>query len=400
MALAGVIVPVVVAGVRIEASPATSEPPLRFAHAYPAEGSDFPGDGSSQVVAQVKDPDGGPDWALRVFDSHTYAPGPAAQLFAHSCIQLGRFVRGQFGWIDSANVFRPVRAAPEHAAPIDCGRAYLNAPEYPRLGMVTLTSDLQRMPAHLTRAVVWGIGPHGTKRVDLRIGPRSESPALSHSGAFIAFERADTSRASVSAGFERARVISLGQHYNGKYVPPPYRDRPLPAVGARAPDPNGGLPWGVGVVPSDLGGVCLVGGPVRVIGDRVGYVDFRLGAFDDERDLRYRCNEEQIITRKYLVALETNYSTDSAGGPQPGDDPARGRVARRSPKGYTVLAGRTRADVIAVTIATPNGVRTLTPSGPAHAFVTAYAGSFRGGRTIFTVRFRDGRTQVVKSPRF
>jgi hypothetical protein len=396
--IAGVIVAKAVPDHRSVAATAPPQPPLRFEPARHSRA--YERHGPARTVARAKDPDGGPDWALRVFDSGMSFPGPAGDLFARSCVQLGRIARGQFGWIDSANVFRPIRANQSDAAPTDCGRAYLRAPEFPRLGIVTLTSDLRRTPVRLTRSVVWGVGPQGSTSARLKVGTHAESPPVSRDGAFIAFEPADTSRQSVSASFDGGTELSLSQAYNGKYRPPPFPERPLPVIGARAPDPNGGLPWGIGVVPSDHGGLCLSGGPLRVIGDRVGTIDFRLGLFDDENTLRYVCNAEQILTRKYLVALETNYSTDSSGGQQPGDDPAPGRIARRTQKGYSVIAGRTRADVVAITIANPAGVRTLTPSGPAHAFVAVYPGSFKGGTTTFTARFRDGHTQVVKSPRF
>ena len=64
-------------------------------------------------------------------------------------------------------------------------------------------------------------------------------------------------------------------------TPPPGRRRGGFALVARAPDPNGGLPYGLETVPSIVPGAaargetCLFGGGVRVVGDRAGAVDYR-----------------------------------------------------------------------------------------------------------------------------
>lgn len=38
-------------------------------------------------------------------------------------------------------------------------------------------------------------------------------------------------------------------------------------------------------------------------------------------------------------------------------------------------------------------MRTIAPTGPGHAFIVVYAGSFPTGRITTTTTFRDGRTR-------
>jgi hypothetical protein len=82
----------------------------------------------------------------------------------------------------------------------------------------------------------------------------------------------------------RRAVGELAQHWPpGLQSPPP---RALPRAGARPtlqlrlPDRNGRLPWGISALPADGGGWCT-SGLRRVIGDRVGDVDYELGTFSD-----------------------------------------------------------------------------------------------------------------------
>jgi hypothetical protein len=346
--------------------------------------------GRVTTVARVKDPDGGPDWALREVEPLNMN-GPPGYV-AHSCIQLGRIARARFGWVDAANVFRPVPKDAIEGIPSDCGRPYRGGGDYPRLGMLTLVRDLDTPTPRLTRSVVWGTGGAGATRADLVLGTRHVSPSLSRGGAFIAFAPATQSRQQASVSFDRGAPLSLAQNRDRKLSPPPAPLRPVPKIAARAADPNGGLPWGVGEVPASGGGVCVTGG--RIIGDRVGRVDFLLGTFDDESGLRYACRRDAIVVQKQVVSIDP-FGGVLNGGPQPGDDPARGRIARRTQKGYSTIAGRARADVTSVTLATPHDVRTLPLSAPTRAFIAVYDGTFEGGEVVVTAHFANGSSKRV-----
>jgi hypothetical protein len=390
---AGVLAGVVVAlAVPEQRASAAKERPLRFAPPFKRVSVDALPVQSLRIVARAKDPDGGPDWALREI-----TPKPLRNPFgfqADTCLQLGRIARGKFGWVDASNVFRPARPDFQGGAPIDCNRAFRGAGDRPRLGMVTLISDVDTSSQRLTRSVVWGAGDRGVRAAALTLAGRQVSPRLSRDSAFIVFAPPTLSRQTVSVRFDGGAALSLAQSSDRKLTPPPAKLRPLPHVVARAPDPNGGLPWGVGAVPG-AGGVCLTGGGRRIIGDRVGTVDFQLGTFDDESGLRYACRREAILVLKQAVSVDTSGSSFN-GGIQPGDDPARGRTARRTQKGWSVYYGRARGDVTAITIETPHDVRTLPLRDPARAFMAVYDGSFEGGDVVITAHFADGTSKVVQ----
>jgi len=53
---------------------------------------------------------------------------------------------------------------------------------------------------------------------------------------------------------------------------------------------------------------------------------------------------------------------------------------------------------VAVTLETPRDVRTLTPTGRAHAFLAAYDGSFPTGKIRVVARFRDGHVWTQTLP--
>jgi hypothetical protein len=70
-----------------------------------------------------------------------------------------------------------------------------------------------------------------------------------------------------------------------------------------------------------------------------------------------------------------------------------GAVARRSLPDRVVDSGIADRDVRDLTFATPNDVRTIAPTGPAHAFIVVYAGSFPSRRITITTTFRDRHTR-------
>jgi hypothetical protein len=167
---------------------------------------------------------------------------------------------------------------------------------------------------------------------------------------------------------------------------------------ARAPDPAGGLAYGLGGVRSDRGGWCLTQ-PQRVVGDRVGSVDFDLGTFAEAFFPVTECSLPNDPLRE-RHPIGSVYSLGAGGGPEvenAGAAARRARVERRTLPGTTIVAGTARADVRSITIATPRDVRTIVPTSPAHAFIAVYDGGFPTGRIVTTAHFADGTSKVVES---
>jgi hypothetical protein len=164
---------------------------------------------------------------------------------------------------------------------------------------------------------------------------------------------------------------------------------------ARAPDPSGGLPYALGGVRSEDGGWCI-SQPQRVVGERVGAVDFDLGTFAEVYTLSSDCRRrsDPFLNRR---GVSETYLFGGGIVENEGASAKRARVVRRTLPGATILAGVARADVISITITTPRDVRTLVPTSPAHAFIAVYDGGFPTGKIVTTAHFADGTSRVVDS---
>jgi hypothetical protein len=366
-----------------EPSPPDERPRIAAPFPRPEGAPPYPKSRTTEI-ARVGDPAGGPAWAVRTFKPPFGGP------FTRTCMQLGRIVDGRFGWIDGDNTFRPTGTEPG-IGPSNCGRAFLKAKTWPRLAMTTLAEDLDGTRPRVTLSVAWGVAPEGARTVELRIGDRRIVPRLIGGRTFIEFLPASASPVQVSARFDD---IELGATQNGdRKLAPPRLDHARPAIAARAPDPHGGLPWGVAEVPADNGGWCTSAFERRIVGDRLGMTDKAQGLFDEGIGLRYTCNRDKVVLRKEGVFLEVGGGGDT--GVVPGSADSPGRIARRTQPGVFTISGRARDDVESVTIATPRDVRTLIPAGRSRSFIAAYDGQFIGGETVVSARFSDGSTRVI-----
>jgi hypothetical protein len=168
---------------------------------------------------------------------------------------------------------------------------------------------------------------------------------------------------------------------------------------ARTADPAGGASWGVAAVQAAPGRWCFTNAG-RIVDGAVGQLDARLDLFYDQSRFAYNCAPEASarIRAKYRTLTRRN---PLMYGFTTGDVPAQGRpggsagrIALRAQPGTTVFHGIARPDVRTITVTTPSQTRTIRPTGPAHAFVVAFDGSFPTGRIRFTSTFTDGTTAV------
>ncbi len=132
--------------------------------------------------------------------------------------------------------------------------------------------------------------------------------------------------------------------------------------------------------------------PQQVVGEALGVADRRLDVITQPFPRMRPCVTSQSsprLTARRPLELVSSMSSD----PGPADPAlAARRIARRSLQGRTLVAGRARPDVVAVTIASPRDVRTLTPSPREHVFAVVYDGQFPTGEIVVTARMRDGTT--------
>lgn len=370
---------------------AEAEPPLlKVERTAPAARPDPTGSlgidvlpGTRRILLRAPDPAGGPVWALETLRGSYKLPPDVPrkqigkELFGRrTCLRLGRIVDGRFGWLDGRGTFRS--SSPANAdLPMRCHRD--GDQSVPTFQQTSWVSHPTFGPAVPLARVVWG---PAKAEASVRTIDGGKLPVTNEPGAFLAF--------APLGGKPPAIEVTSG----GKRVPTDdFGPRgPLPRtarLGAQAPDPEGGAPYGVSVGRQADGRWCY-GNAGRVVDGRVGSIDPRLDTFMDETAFAYQCGPDHAIKAKYRVLTRDrplSYGFIQSGPPGPASS---GRVALRTLPQTTVFAGITRADVRTIRVRAPTQTRVLRPSGPAHAFVLPLNGSFPTGRVSFEITFTDG----------
>lgn len=346
--------------------------------------------GPIRVELRVPDPRGGPDWAVRTFVADRVTPpegrrpGVDPVIGRPRCAQLGRIVGGRFGRIDAANTFRPVPVA-YRVAPLWCGsRLPALGGRPPHLDLRVRITDPRAGAARALQTVAWGMAGSGT-RPRMRVRGRSVAVPRTPSGVALAVGGPEVRPGQVELVADGRRATGGGGGGEAATA----------MVDARAPDPHGGLPYGVAVTGdrAAAGDVCATG-PGRVVGDRVGFVDHEPGTMDTATLSRFSCTGRQAPltrARPFTFGAQSGGSAD-----EPGADPLAGRAARRTLRGLTIIHGRALPEVTRLTIATPRDVRTLIPSKRFGTFLAAYDGTFPTGEVVMTATLRDGTTRTQR----
>ncbi|MEY2517221.1 MAG: hypothetical protein QOJ89_4579 [bacterium] len=379
--------------------------------------------GRVRVAVTVADPRGGPAWAVRQFLAERIAPtGPdgrgGPQVVGHNrCVQLGRLDRGRFGWLTADGTFRPVAASVMTAAPTQCLSRRPDLAGHPFADVITTITEPRRAAAEPVQTIVYGLSGSAARGHRLTVG--SAEAAIDHgaAGAMLAVLPAATHSATLrlSVRYPRRGSVTILPH-GEPGGPLPARlanriQRPVRSaaslLAAQAPDPDGGLPYGMTATAASDGAFCTSWGG-RVVGDRVGGVDYDLDIMRENGGSRSgTCPATRAALRgqrlpdgRSLPPFQLGSSFGGGLGAEPGEDPRAGRIARRSAPGLVVYSGTADADVRYLTFATPSDVRTIAPSGPAHAFLIVYAGSFPTGATVVTTTFDDGHMRRDEMPNF
>jgi hypothetical protein len=368
--------------------------------------------GTVHLERERKDPHGGPDWVLRSFTArHTHPPGLRGypkrlrNNGQNWCVQLVRRYHGRLGWIDGDNVFRPA-GSNSLDAPLVCSGRLAPFRGEPLEGVATLLTGLSRPDARPLVRVAFGAGGIPALGAELRLGGRTRPLALSRRGAFLEF--APTSDDPGSVTFRYPRRTQMTQRIEDFFVfgnaPPQLPRRRAPAgmvqarapagmVQARAPDPNGGPPWAITAKRSGTSGWCVTS-PERLVAGHLGTINFRLGTLGSGDIHSYDCpRPDDPRLRDGVVA---NYLPGSGADPNAAaTTSSRGPIERRTSPGTTLGFGVARSDVREITMTTPRDVRTIVPTGPAHAWLVVYDGGFPTGDIVLTAHFADGRSRVV-----
>lgn len=373
-AVAGLVAGTVIAVADRGAADRQRPPFAAASAAVNVQRSPLPAPRGARIAVQQPSTAGGAPWAVRTFTSTQRGR-------TLRCAQLGRLDGGRFGWIAPGGSLRPARFASTDVPTVCDSPRFLVRIDLQIL-RVTLTTDPATGPLAPAQTVTWGHAAPGITRI------RTAGTTITVAGgAFLHVEPGPGPRGPAPGELH----FSDGDRKTFDRAPPdPPRPRDTPdtdlTVAVRAPDPAGGLPWAVLAARSARGETCL-SSPDRVLGNRLGSLDARLGLFSGALMAdTTRCPEpRRSPTRASPARLDTGLHSG------PDVNAASGRTQLRRLDRRTVLSGRVHPDVVAVTLRTPRDVRTLVPSRIGHAILAVYDGAFPAGEITATSRFRDGR---------
>jgi hypothetical protein len=356
--------------------------------------SSIPIQGTVRETLHASDPVGGPEWALRSWQGR---PNPHAR-FGGSV--PSRFVCFQVGVRRGGALFEPRPGASSHPLAVGqegdglggCNGAAYVATHHPVGQVVSYTDHPYAYTPTPARTVIAGMLP-----------PQATHPLLLGAGAprALAMDANHMYLAVLPGRYWDAPLrVSVVEHGH-TITPSAASTLPVPPVlmvpQARAPDPDGGAPWGYAASST---GASSYG---RIVDGRLAYVSERDGMVTNGPTGwgsggpcvgHARSSNTCPFVDRHPPAVEFNVQSQADEGSFEGAPTTltQPQIERRTLEGETLITARAEPDVVSVTLATPSDVRTLRPAGPQHVFIVVYSGQFFRGAITATIRLRDGRT--------
>lgn len=399
--LAGVLLAVLLPRGGAPGGGARSRPPLLIGSS--SDGPVLAGDphheirGPVRIAVRAADPGGRAPWAVRLFDDRAVIDHPRRMAYQGAwvrCAQLGRIVAGRFGWITPAGDFTPVAPEDAEAAPRTCLTARRLGRRDAATALVSLLADGGRDGAP-ARTIAFGRTGRQVTGVTLTDRGRPVRGAAG-GGGFLTFGPPDPGPRDLRLRLRFSHARPVNRDLSGLRVAGPvdrgHQQRPIAGterIVARAPDPEGGPPYGILAARAPRAGEWCPAQAARVVGRRGGVVDGRLGTFVPLA-YAFTCpNHRYPLTRRTPlgVSIAGSIGRFATGG--------AGRIQRRSQPGSTIVSGRAHTDVRTLEIATSRDVRTLQPDPITHSFLTAYDGTLPRESITITATFTDGTHRTI-----
>lgn len=354
---------------------------------------DVPLPSTVRETLRAKDPAGGPEWALRSWQG---LPNPRADFGGG--YHPTRMLCTQVGVVDHGRLVAPRSdAAPLTLTvgqdyglgggctqPKDLARfgpgaeavTYVNSPyAYAPRPLRTVVSGLLALDA--THPLLLGAG-----------APRPLELDANHAFLAVLPGRYWDAQLRISATIEGRTVTGRTlEAFRGPAV--------LTRPQARAPDPDGGAPWGFAAGPGESSAVG------RIVEGRLATIETLGGTLRAGPEGWGSAGSGASWRKPEPVRFETQEGSPERGPAGQGTSALpRPEIERRTLPGHTIITGTAEADVASITLATPRDVRTLRPSGPEHAFIVVYDGQFFRGSITATIALRDGHTvtESVQNP--
>ncbi len=349
--------------------------------------------GTVRETLHASDPAGAPDWVLRSWQGQ---PNPRARFGGSTpsrfvCLQVGVRRRGALFEPGSGASSRPLAAGQEGEGLGGCNGVAYVATHHPIVQVVSYTDRPYAYTPTPTRTVVAGmLPPQATHPLLLGAGaPRELKTDANHMYLAVLLGRY----------WDAPLRVSIVEHGH-TIAPSAASTLPVPSVlmvpQARAPDPDGGAPWGSAASPDGaLSYGRIVDGRLADVSERDGTVTNGPSGWGSGGPCVGRVRSKACpFVDRHPPAVEFNVQSQAAqsfseGTPTMLTPP---QIERRTLEGETVITGRAEPDVESVTLATPSDVRTLRPAGPQHVFIVVYSGEFFRGAITATIRLHDGRT--------
>jgi hypothetical protein len=338
-----------------------------------------------------RDPAGGPEWIVRSWQGNPnpHVRGVGRQRFF--CEQLSSLWDGQ--------LVAPSARPSGYSEPAEREGRCNNVAELKRMRYsLTLESFLDDPYAYQpspSRTVLSGMLPPGARDpLLLGVGPARPLPVDANNAFLEVLPGSDWNATP------RITYLIDGHRVGHMSNPPgrlfqPGTQPQVPQV--RAPDPDGGAPWGFTATRHCS---TAVG---QIVAGRLATIDPSSGVLKPGPDftgssstcLDHPTELEPLTQRNQPVEFDQQH----VGSGQNPFNPEAGRIGqpeieRRTLPGRTVITGVARPDVLSVTISTPSEVRTLRPAGPQHTILAVYAGYFLRGVIQASVRLSGGRVQT------
>jgi hypothetical protein len=375
------------------------EPPVpAYREALPARRAlpppfEVPIAGTTRETLRARDPAGGPEWVLRSWQGR---PSPQARF--GSGYAPKHFYCTQVGVREDGRLVEPRVGLP----PL----TLVQGAERGLLGGCNDPGSMMRFPPD-AEAVSFLADPYAYSPRPLRtviageLRPDARDPLLLGAGAPRPL-KLDANRGflAVLPGRYWDAPLRISAIVKGRRVGHSSDAPTLSAAGgldvpqARAPDPNGGAPWGFA---ADRRGHSYDSAWGRILDGRLAYI----GAATGQLRLGPEGSSGGGSAREPWTGP---VRFDTQGGPEEeslfeGPLPLTAeQVQRRTLPGRTIIMGVAQPDVVSVTIVTPRDVRTVRPSGAQHVLIVVYDGQFFRGAITASVRLRDGRTVEEQVP--
>jgi hypothetical protein len=343
------------------------------------------------------DPAGGPEWVVRSWQAN-----PNSQV---NGVGRARFFCETLGVIWNGRLVAPSARPSGYSEPVEreggCDSAAQLARMRYSLSLESFLDDPYAYRPAPSRAVLSGLLPPGARDpLLLGVGPARPLRVDANNAFLVVLPGRDWNATP------RITYL-LNGHRIGHLSNPPGRlyqpgtEPKIPQV--RAPDPDGGAPWGfiatrhcstaVGrIVDGRLATIDPLNGVLKPGSEFSGG---QIACLDHATEIEPTAVRDEPVEFDQQQILSGQSPLNSYPGMirQP-------EIERRTLPGRTVITGVARRDVVSVTIATPSDVRTLRPAGPLHTLLAVYAGYFLRGSIVASVRLRDGRvvTETLHSP--